>query len=418
MRSGRTKEGLRLDVSHPPPFLIAQANGIAVQSQCVKTIGKQAFTVKTPYGDRWIPVAGSHDLEEVNHGVEQVVVGVHGMGRNVYPQMIGDRLNDGSFKAALAIANWADSETAVHAPQMLSNADDPAGQLYKAGAVISHTEGWKGGFPSLMWIDGRFYMDPQCINSFGVMDQFLGHLRKIYPNLKRVVIYGHSAGAQFAQAYLAFGGAHEVLGRDVRLVMGVANSSSYTILNKDRGKSIAEAVAFARRFDLPIEDSRRARDAVFEWPRGTVIPPGASEFVPHRRRKRKQAELLLLGTELYVIAGKGDMDPRARGVRNDLGSLSLGCRWAPELDELMEYGRYARARFFDTWLRELACELGVERLGGFVEVDAGHSTLDVASSESVRVALLGADHVLESPREIKEFIPRTPTMGLEKGLVF
>ncbi|MDE3167442.1 MAG: hypothetical protein KGN36_16690, partial [Acidobacteriota bacterium] len=72
------------------------------------------------------------------------------------------------------------------------------------------------------------------ITSFDFMDQILRKLanRRTFPNLKSIVVAGHSAGGQFVDRYAM---ANQVQGRlGVRVVYLVANPSSYAYLDSTR----------------------------------------------------------------------------------------------------------------------------------------------------------------------------------------
>src|SRR5438874_13794068 len=66
------------------------------------------------------------------------------------------------------------------------------------------------------------------------MDEILRHLsrKEIFPNLKFIVLAGHSAGGQYVTRYEMANRLHETLGVPIAYV--VANPSSYAYLDPSR----------------------------------------------------------------------------------------------------------------------------------------------------------------------------------------
>jgi len=87
------------------------------------------------------------------------------------------------------------------------------------------------------WEGGDNANGPITVSSFEALDAILGRLadRTIFPNLKTVVLAGHSGGAQVVQHYAIVGKGEALLsqiGVHVRYV--VANPSSYLYFGQDR----------------------------------------------------------------------------------------------------------------------------------------------------------------------------------------
>ena len=73
------------------------------------------------------------------------------------------------------------------------------------------------------------------LSSFEVIDRLIEAAVKLNPGIRRILILGHSAGAQFIVRFAATNGRHELLeqqGISIRYV--VANSSSYPYLDQTR----------------------------------------------------------------------------------------------------------------------------------------------------------------------------------------
>src|SRR5690606_16399478 len=132
---------------------------------------------------------------------------VHGAGRNA----------DHYFETATAAAFLAGAleNTIVVAPRFAAGRDSVA-----ENEVLWPPRGdsWRSG--------GMSPSNPE-LSSFDFADELLRHLadKKVFPNLAKIVVAGHSAGGQFATRYEMASKVHDSLGVEVSYV--VANPSSY-----------------------------------------------------------------------------------------------------------------------------------------------------------------------------------------------
>lgn len=83
-------------------------------------------------------------------------------------------------------------------------------------------------------------LNPKTISSFDILDQMLGILtdRKLYPNMNKISIVGHSAGGQMIQRYALMSLLASAYDEDdidwINMQFIVANPSSYTYLDERR----------------------------------------------------------------------------------------------------------------------------------------------------------------------------------------
>src|SRR5215468_10453185 len=175
----------------------------------------------------WITVAGgpgrslvyrTHALDSQNDGIIRALVVVHGAGRD----------GDSYFRHALAAAFLAGAleDTLVIAPRFPSNdggsCRDPLGADELAWTCPAEPDNWRSGGPAV---------GNARVTAFDVADEILRKLarRAILPNLRTIVVAGHSAGGQFVSRYAMANLAHEGLVVPVTYV--VANPSSYAYLD-------------------------------------------------------------------------------------------------------------------------------------------------------------------------------------------
>jgi len=186
-----------------PPTLIAQPQQPA-QRPC---------TTATPVCTGWVTLGGgpgrsmiyrSYSLDVRNDRVQRALIMVHGTNRNA----------DHYFETALAAAFLAGAldDTVIIAPHMI-DATDKA----EPNEIVWESS-WRVGGPA---------RSNPALSSFDFVDEILRKLanKSMFPNMRSIVVAGHSAGGQFANRYEMTNVVHDTLG--VRVTYVVANPSSY-----------------------------------------------------------------------------------------------------------------------------------------------------------------------------------------------
>lgn len=201
----------------------------AERDTAVRKVASQGMLITTDQGSGEIPLDATRDLDRLQPEVTRAVLVIHGKHRNV----------DGYFDAIKHAAGSANARdiTLILAPQFLNGIDVSTHHL--SSKVLRWTKG--------EWAGGEDAEGPAAISSFEVVDQLLAQLidKKRFPNLRQVVVAGHSAGGQFVQRYALIGIAPDVLkqkGIAVRFV--VANPSSYFYFSDDRPMQDGSLSAF------------------------------------------------------------------------------------------------------------------------------------------------------------------------------
>lgn len=168
----------------------------------------------------WVTVGGgparaliyrSYSLDVRNERITRLLVMVHGKNRDA----------DNYYSTAMAAAFLAHAmeDTAIVAPFMASSAPDCGDPVTPPQIDFSCTgDSWRAGASAVS--------DPH-LTSFDFVDEILRKAATsgVFPNLRRIVIAGHSAGGQFAMRYAMSNKLHGKLG--VPLSYVVANPSSY-----------------------------------------------------------------------------------------------------------------------------------------------------------------------------------------------
>ena len=153
--------------------------------------------------------------------IQRVLIIIHGRLRNA-----DTYLRSGERAAAQAGQN---ATTLVIAPQFLNEQDVARHQL------PADLLRWQGND----WMAGGLSTGPNPVSSFQVLDDIVARVsdRQQFPEVKEIVIAGHSGGAQVVQRYaLLARGTYRIAPRFV-----IANPSSYAYLDAQRPMAFAPA---------------------------------------------------------------------------------------------------------------------------------------------------------------------------------
>jgi pimeloyl-ACP methyl ester carboxylesterase len=185
-------------------------------------------TTATPNCTEWVTLAGgpsrsliyrTYSLDAKNEQITRALIVVHGQGRDA----------DNYFRTSLAAAFLAGAleDTVVVAPRFASNDGRECRDTLAQDEV-----GWSCSGDS--WRSGGVAANNPKLTSYDFADAILRKLasKEIFPNLKAIVVAGHSAGGQFVTRYEMANQVHDTLGVPVTYV--VANPSSYAYLDAAR----------------------------------------------------------------------------------------------------------------------------------------------------------------------------------------
>jgi pimeloyl-ACP methyl ester carboxylesterase len=184
---------------------------------------KVVADARLPVGNNGVlPLYVSSDWSKSLPGITRAVLVLHGRLRNA----------DVYYRSALtaqAAAGDVGKTTIMIVPQFLAQVDVDGWHL-PPDTLRWSLEGWEGGEPAL---------GPTPTSSFDALDAILAKLadRTLFPNLKEVVVAGHSGGGQVVQRYAIAGlGEAPLTAAHVGVRYVVANPSSYAYFSVARPK--------------------------------------------------------------------------------------------------------------------------------------------------------------------------------------
>jgi len=185
----------------------------------------------------WIKPAGqqsrvlvyrTYPLEKKNGNITRAFVFVHGILRDA----------DNHFRTALGAAFLAHAldDTIVVVPRFASNSGAPGNEIGNCRDTLADDEAnWVcDSQRSDTWRSGGATVGGGQLSSFDFMDEILRRLARkdVFPNLKAIVVAGHSAGGQFVTRYEMLNQVDDKLGVPVSYI--VANPSSYAYVDNLR----------------------------------------------------------------------------------------------------------------------------------------------------------------------------------------
>src|SRR5438105_1318516 len=161
----------------------------------------------------------TYPLGQFNDRITRALIVVHGQGRDA----------DNYFRTALAAAFLAGAldDTIVISPRFASNSGTGCRDTLAANEV-----NWSCAGDS--WRSGGISTSNKELTSYDFMDEILRKLARkdIFPNLKGIVLTGHSAGGQYVTRYEMANQVNDKLGVPITYV--VSNPSSYAYLDPER----------------------------------------------------------------------------------------------------------------------------------------------------------------------------------------
>ena len=171
----------------------------------------------------WINVSGgparalvyrTYSLDARNDGITRALIMVHGGSRDAHNY----------FRHVLAAAFLAGAldDTVIIAPRFAANNGSNCRDTLSPDEL-----NWNCQRGPDHWAVGGIAVDNGKISSYDIVDEILRKLSRkdAFPNLKSIVVAGHSAGGQFVTRYGTVNQVHDRLGVPITYV--VANSSSY-----------------------------------------------------------------------------------------------------------------------------------------------------------------------------------------------
>ncbi len=283
-------------------------------------LGPHRLQIYTKKALMEFPYHSSLPIDVPSEAIERIVISLHGTGGNADLY-----LSNGLAAAKAAAATGVD-------PQALSNT------LIVAPQFLNKNEYWRSPSPSILYWDGGRAAgaesverdlngdgipDSGTLSSFTVMDVLLGRLcrRTLFPNLKTVVVAGHSNGGRFMSCYAAASRFEQEIAtpRGIHMRYLVMGSGSYLYMNDTR-------YAFSDNTYLTAAQNEDWRDTVVtlqdfstvcdetperfkDWPWGLNVPMvGGTPSFPYAAQVGSDQIRAQFGSrDVHYVVGENDL---------------------------------------------------------------------------------------------------------------
>jgi pimeloyl-ACP methyl ester carboxylesterase len=311
-----------------------------------------ACVTATPDCTEWVTLGGgpsrslvyrTYALDTRNEQITRAAILIHGSGRDA----------DNYYRTAVAAGFLAGAldDTMVISPRIASNA---GGTCQDKLAANELSYGCSGD----TWRSGGAAVSNNKLTSFDFADEILRKLARkdVFPNLKAIVVAGHSAGGQFVNRYAMANSVHDTLGVPVSYV--VSNPSSYAYL--DSSRPAADGKTFQA---YPDAQNCTTYD---RWPYGLQGRTGGYTAAISEQQLKKQ----LAGRPVTYLLGQIDILP--------LGGFDSSCR-------AMAQGptRLARGEAFHAYVNQ---KLGAKHQSVIVPL-CGHNARCMFTSDQAQAIL-------------------------------
>jgi len=302
----------------PMFFGLLLAAATALPAPCASTTSDCTEWIKPAGQQSRVLVYSTHPFEKKNENIKRAFVFVHGILRDA----------GNHFRTALAAAFLANAlnDTIIVVPRFASNSSTPGIENGNCRDTLAADEAnWicEAERPDT-WRSGGTAVGSQ-LSSFDFMDEILSRLARkdVFPNLKTIVVAGHSAGGQFVTRYEMLNQIQDKLSIPVSYV--VANPSSYAYVDSLRPTASAfPATIFATPQGGPASNSANPSPAFLPffdvknctgydtWPYGLKARSGYSSTLTD-----EQITQQLVVRPVTYLLGEADVLP--------LGVFDVSC---------------------------------------------------------------------------------------------
>ncbi len=284
----------------------------------------QKRTVNIDGREVFIPCIVSHSLAESAPNISRVIFSIHSSGFDAAQYFENAKIAASKVPGAL-------NTTLIVAPQFLEESVLPSS--IPDGLIFWHVSPYRGSSKAS---EGPTKKGLQ-ISAFNLLDDWLNEIAtsKSLPNLKDIVIVGHSAGGQFVQRYAMVGKFEPPTGMNCRFVVSAPSSYAYPSDERYDPRT--------RTFRVPDSNTLATCPDYDNWGYGLKEPytyfAGVSPDEIGKRYSQRY---------VFYLCGARDNDPN-----DDTIGTSCGAQWqgSNRLERMQIYTSYLQFKYGKTVTR-------------------------------------------------------------------
>lgn len=266
----------------------------------------------------FLPYAASHSLNEANPDITRILFSIHSSGFDALQYYENAR-------QAAAKVPGASQETLIIAPQFFQQNVIPGN--IPPGLLYWRSPPYRGS--------GRAAIGPEVqhvsVSAFALVDAWLEQLMNggLFPNVREIVLVGHSAGGQFVQRYAMVGKYKPDHDNQMRFV--VSAPSSYAYSSNER-YHIGQ-----KQFVVPDELTIRQCPSFNHWGYGLDEPYGYfSKDDPNVIAKEYGQK------HVFYLCGSKDSDPNDAAIGKSCGAMMQG---AHRLERMLVFQAFLEFKY-------------------------------------------------------------------------
>ena len=275
---------------------------MSVATMSAAELAAGRFLVDCERPDVFVPYASSQPIDQHSTKIDRIIVGIHASGYDAIKCL-------SSLSHAASKIRGARETTLIVTPQFFSV--DAIQQRIPNGMLAWRVSPYRGSSLASIGPENEKF----TFSAYHVMNQLLSHVANLerFPNLKHVVICGHSAGGQMAQRYAITSLFRAPKGVSVRFV--ASGASSYAYLDAKRPRQSGSKVLFEK---LP--DELRAKYPKYnDWGFGLderyqAFRRAQTDYLRNRYAKRR----------VLYLCGSEDNDPNDSTLSKTPGAMLQG----------------------------------------------------------------------------------------------
>ncbi|KAG7451784.1 uncharacterized protein BT62DRAFT_1071005 [Guyanagaster necrorhizus] len=300
----------------------------------------------------YIPAYQTTGLDTKN--VKRAVIVLHGRARRCWHDWTA--ANNALYQAAYDDHTIKREEISILAPCFFDENDLKAGAARQGQLLWPTTRTWMGGHRNVGPISISNY------SSFDALDTLVGYYmdKNLYPNLKVVVVAGHSAGGQMSQRYAALRKSTE---NDDRLHFWIANPGSLLWLTTDRPFPDGTCDYDRYKFGLASGFPRYATDALVLGREGII----------ERYKGRKVSYA-------WGLNDHGNTDRRCPAMTQGSTHVQRGKKFVAMLEHMGDIPKLTTVDWIPSvghsTERMMSSDVGIDKLFRHTETGSGASTGD------------------------------------------
>jgi hypothetical protein len=284
-------------------------------------IARERYVVGERAPGGFVPYKASHSLSEPNRQIRRVLFSIHSSGFDAL--VYYDNALAAAEKARGALA-----ETLIIAPQFFEKPAIPG--PIPEGLLYWRVSPFRGSSRGAIGPGEKAV----SISPFDVLDGWLASLasRELFPELKDIVLVGHSGGGQFVQRY-AMVGKFEPPG-EIKCRYVVSAPSSYAYPSGERYNLRSKS------FVVPDAKTLAACANYDHWGYGLGSPYAYFSDVPAEEIARRYGE-----RSVFYLCGANDNNPNDDTIGKSCGAMMQGRH---RLERMQVFAAFLRDKYGET----------------------------------------------------------------------